>query len=37
MDCIGVGQDRDIGGLEGKSPLSRIRLKWNDIIEIDSQ
>jgi len=37
MDSIGLGQNRDIGSLHGKSPLSRPRLKWDDIIEIDNQ
>jgi len=37
MDCIVVGQDRDMESLVGKSPLSRPRLKWHDIIEFDLQ
>jgi len=37
MDCIGVGQDRVIGCLERNSTLSRPRIKWDDIIEIDLQ
>jgi len=37
MDCIGLGQDRDMGSLGGKRPLSRPRRKWDDIIEIDSE
>ena len=37
MDCIVVGQDRDIGSLVGKRTLSRPRRKWDDIIEIDLQ
>jgi len=35
MDCIGLGQDREMGKVGGKSPLSRPRRKWDDIIEID--
>jgi len=37
MDCIGMGQDRKIGKLGGKIPLSRPRRKWNVIIDIDLQ
>ena len=37
MDCIGLGQDRDMGSLGGKRPLSRPSRKWDDIIEIFSQ
>jgi len=37
MDCICVGQDRDMGILVGKRTLSRPRLRWDDIIEIDLQ
>jgi len=36
MYCIGVGQDREMGSLGGKIPLSRPRPKWGDITEIDS-
>jgi len=36
MDCIGVRQDKDMWSLAGKSPLSRPRHKWVDIIEINS-
>jgi len=32
MDCIGLGQDREIEKLGGKRPLSRPRRKWDDII-----
>jgi len=35
MDCIGLGQDREIGKLGGKRPFSRSRRKWVDIILID--
>jgi len=35
MDCIRVGQDRDMGSLVGKRTLSKRRRKWDDIIEID--
>jgi len=35
MDCIGLGQVREIGKLGGKRPLSRPRRKWDDIILID--
>jgi len=37
MDCIGLGQDRDMGSLGGKRTLNRPRLKWEDISEFDSQ
>jgi len=37
IDCFGVGQDRDIKSLGGKSTLIRPSRKWNDIIEIDIQ
>jgi hypothetical protein len=37
MDCIGPGQDREMGKLGGKRPLSRPRSKWGNIIEIDLQ
>jgi len=37
MDCIGLGQDREIWKLGGKSSLSRPRRKWDNIIEIDLQ
>jgi len=37
MDCIGLGQDMEIGKLGGKTPLNRPRRKWYDIIEIDLQ
>jgi hypothetical protein len=37
MDCIGLGQDREVGKLVGKRPLSRPRRKWYDFIEIDLQ
>jgi len=37
MDCIGLGQDREIGKLGGKRPLSRPRRKCDDIIEINHQ
>ena len=37
MDCIGVGQDRDMESLGGKSTLSRPRRKWDDVVEFDSQ
>jgi len=37
MDCIGVGQDRDMGSLVGNRPLSKPRRKWDDIIKIDSK
>ena len=35
MDCIGVGQDRDMGSLVGNKTLSRPRCKWADIIKIN--
>jgi len=34
MDCIGLGQNREMGNVGGKRPLSRPRRKW-DIIEFD--
>ena len=37
MDCIGLGQDREMGKLGRKRPLSRPMRKWDDIIEIDLQ
>jgi hypothetical protein len=37
MDCIWVGQDRDMCILVGKRPLSRPRRKWDDVIDIDLQ
>jgi len=37
MDCIGLGQGRDMGKLGRMRSLSRPRRKWNDIIEIDLQ
>ena len=37
MECIGLVQDREMGTVVGKRPLSRPRRKWDDIIEIDSQ
>jgi len=37
MDCIGLGYDREMGKLVGKIPLSRPRIKWDNIIEIDIQ
>jgi len=37
MDCIGLGQYREMVEVEGKCPLSRPRRKWNDIIQIDLQ
>ena len=37
MDCIGLGQDREMGKLGGKRPLGKPRRKWDDIIEIDLQ
>jgi hypothetical protein len=37
MDCIGLGQDMEMGKFGGKRPLSRPRRKWDDIIEIDLQ
>jgi len=37
MDCIGLGQDREMGKVGGKRPLSRRRRKWDDIIDIDLQ
>ena len=37
MDCIRLGQDRDMGSLGGKRTLNRLRRKWDDIIEIDLQ
>jgi len=37
MDYIGLGQDREMGKLGGKRPLSRPRRKWNDITDIDLQ
>ena len=37
MDCIWLGQDRDMGSLRGKSPLSRPRRKWDGMIEFDTQ
>jgi len=37
MDCIGLGQNKEMGKLGGKRQFSRPRRKWNDIIEIDLQ
>ena len=37
MDCIGLGQDREVGKLRGKSLLCRPRRKLADITEIDLQ
>jgi len=37
IDCIGLGQDREMGKVGGKRPLSRPRRKWGDIIQIDIQ
>jgi hypothetical protein len=37
MECIGLGQNREMGKVGGQRPLSRPRRKWDDIIEIDSQ
>jgi len=37
MDCIGLGQDREMGKLGGKRPLSRPRRKWDHNIDIDLQ
>jgi len=37
MDCIGLGQDREMGKLRCKRTLSKPRRKWDDIIEIDHQ
>ena len=37
MDCIGLGQYKEIGKLGRKTPLNRPRRKWNDIIEINLQ
>ena len=36
MDCIEVGQDREMVSLGGKSPLSRPKPNCGDITEIDS-
>ena len=35
MDCIGLGQDREMVKLGRKSPLSRPRGNWDEIFEID--
>jgi hypothetical protein len=37
MDCIGLGQNRDMGKVGGKRTLNRPARKWNDIIEFDLQ
>ena len=37
MDCIGLGQDREMGKLGRKRTLSRPRRKWDGINEIDLQ
>jgi len=37
MDCIRLGQDRDMGSLGGKRTLNRQRRKWDDIIQNNSQ
>ena len=37
MDCIRLGQDRDMGSLGGKTTFNRPRRKWDDIIENKSQ
>jgi len=37
MDCIVVGQEKDMGSLVGKRTLSTPRRKWDDIIKIDSK
>jgi len=37
MDLIGLGRDWEMGKVGGNRPLSRPRLKWDDIIEIFSQ
>jgi len=37
MDCIGMGQDMEMGKIGGKRPLSRPTRKWDGIIEIDLQ
>jgi len=34
MDCIGLGQNREMGKVGGNRPLSRRRRKWDDIIDI---
>ena len=34
-DCIGLGQDREMGKVVGKSTFSRTTRNWDDIIEID--
>ena len=35
MECIGLGQDRIMGKVGGKRPLSRPRREWDDIMEMD--
>jgi len=37
MDCIGLGQDWEMGKVGGKNPLSRPSRKCYDIIETDLQ
>ena len=37
MNCIVVGQNREMGKVGGKRPLRIPTRKWDDIIEIDLQ
>jgi len=37
MDCIGLGQDREMAKLGGKRRLNSPRCIWDDITEIDLQ
>jgi len=34
MDCIGLGQDRDMGKVGGKRTLSRPRCKWDELLKL---